>query len=171
MRVTGSALLAGCGQLHTGAATGSAGATTSSRRAPANTPTLAVAANSGCVQATPVVQSALGVLTAAAARGGCACPGAARSPPHWPDLERWPAPRPIDVLQESLANAYDAFTAFQAVMQDQNAPAYPGTFSNLLGTLSGFRRTCSVVDTGFANGTGGGAASANTSAHPLGYRA
>ena len=159
--VTGSALLAGCGQLHSGAVVGSAGAATSSAAATATT-SLAVAANSGCVQASPVVQSALSVLTQL--QHGAVTPAQARPSlaTKLAGLETLARATPDDGLQESLANAYDAFTAFQAVMQHPNAPAYPGAFFNLLGTLSGFGRTCSVVDTGVANGAGGGAASTNT---------
>jgi hypothetical protein len=161
MLATGSALLAGCGQLHSGAVTGSAGAATSSAAATAST-NLAVAANSGCVQASPVVQSALSVLTQL--QHGAVTPAQARPSlaTKLADLETLARATPDDGLQESLANAYDAFTAFQAVMQNPNDPAYPGAFFNLLGTLSGFGRTCSVVDTGAASGAGGGAASVNT---------
>ena len=161
MLVTGSAMLAGCGQLHAGAVPGSAGAATSSAAATTTT-NLAVAANSGCVQASPVVQSALSVLTQL--QHGTVAPAQARPSlaAKLAGLETLARATPDDGLQESLANAYDAFTAFQAVMQNPNDPAYPGAFFNLLGTLSGFGRTCSVVDTGIANGAGGGAASANT---------
>lgn len=161
MLATGSALLAGCGQLHTGAVVDSAGAPTSSAAATATT-SLAVAANSGCVQASPVVQSALNVLTQL--QHGAVTPAQARPSlaTKLARLETLARATPDDGLQESLANAYDTFTAFQAVMQNPNDPAYPGAFFNLLGTLSGFGRTCSVVDTGVASGTGGGAASDNT---------
>lgn len=156
----GTAVLVGCGQEIAGAGPGTAGAAPSNANVTAN---LAAAANSGCVQATPVVQSALGVLTQLQRRA--VTPAQARSSlaAGLAQLEKLARATPDDVLQESLSNAYDAFTAFQAVMQNPNEPAYPSTFFNLLGTLSGFERTCSVVGTRVANGTGGGtAANVNT---------
>ena len=84
-------------------------------------------------------------------------PAAARAPlaTALTSLEKLARSTPDDVLQESLANAYDAFTAFQAVMQDQAAPAYQSTLSDLLGALSGFQRTCSVANSSFTTGTSG----------------
>jgi hypothetical protein len=98
------------------------------------------------VQATPVVAGTLGTLTQlqrhavapAAARGTLATEVAG--------LEKLARATPDDVLSQSLANVYDAFTAYQAVMQNPNAPAYSRTLAVLAGTLSGFHVTCSVVD-------------------------
>lgn len=140
----GAFVLAGCGQQIYGAQAGGAAAASAAK--------LAVAANAGCVRATPAVEQALGVLgrlqrgtvTAAQARrqlnaglGG---------------LERLARSTPADVLQESLQNAVDAFTAFRVVMSDRHAPAYRDTLTNLAGTLSGFPRTCSVAGRGSAAG-------------------
>jgi hypothetical protein len=149
--LAGVAALAGCGREVAGTAPGGA----ASAAATAN---LAVAANSGCMQATPVVRSALGVL--ARLQHG-AIPAAEARPQlaaGLTSLEKLALSTPDDVIQESLANAYDAFTAFQAVMQDKNAPAYPTTLAVLRGTLTGFGRTCSVVNPSFTTGTGGWAA-------------
>lgn len=154
----GAAVLAGCGHLVMGAGPASAGAGQAGTAASAGTPTLAAAANAGCTQAAPVVQSALGELTRL--QHHAVTPAQARSSlaSEVTVLERLSRATPDSVLQESLANAYDAFTAFQAVMQNPNAPAYSDTFFNLLGTLSGFHRACSVVDSEVADGTSGGAA-------------
>ena len=136
--VAGAAVLAACGQEVPGAVPGPAAAA-----AAAN---LAAAANSGCVQATPVVAGTLGTLTQlqrhavtpAAARGTLATEVAG--------LEKLARATPDDVLAQGLANVYDAFTAYQAVMQNPTAPAYSRTLAVLDGTLSGFHVTCSVVD-------------------------
>jgi hypothetical protein len=66
-------------------------------------------------------------------------------------------------LQEDLAQTSDAFTAFQAVMTNRNAPAYLDTLANLTGTLTGLGRVCSVGNPDFAAGTQGwAAANSNT---------
>jgi hypothetical protein len=136
--VAGAAVLAGCGQEIPGAVPGPAAAAAAAD--------LAAAANAGCVQATPVVASALSVLTqlrqgavTAAAAGGTLSTEVA-------GLEKLVQTTPSEVLRLALANTDDAFTAFRAVMQNPNAPAYLDTFDNLAGTLSGFHVTCSVVD-------------------------
>jgi hypothetical protein len=153
-----AAVLAGCGHLVVGAGPASAGAGPGSAAASAATANAAAATNSGCAQAAPVVQSALSELTLL--QHHAVTPAQARSSlaSEVTVLERLSRATPDSVLQQSLANAYDAFTAFQAVMQNPNAPAYPDAFFNLLGTLSGFQRACSVVDSEVANGTSGGAA-------------
>jgi|HubBroStandDraft_6_1064221.scaffolds.fasta_scaffold380783_2 hypothetical protein len=147
--LAGAAVLAGCGQQVAGPAAGRAATP------PAAAANLAAAANSGCVQASPVVQGALGVLTQL--QRGAVTPAAARPQlaTALTSVEKLARSTPDDVLQESLANAYDAFTAFQAVLQDPAAPAYQSTFSNLLGALSGFERTCSVANSSFTTGTSG----------------
>lgn len=154
--VSTAMLAAGCGHQIYRAQPGQAQATAAQD--------LAVAANSGCVQATPLVERALGVLgqlqrgtvTAADARNVLTA--------ELTGIERLARATPDDVLQQSLANAFDAFTAFRAVMFDRRAPAYPGTFSNLAGTLTGFQRTCSVANPDFATGTQGWAADNSTTA-------
>jgi hypothetical protein len=150
-----AAALAGCGREIAGAAPGGAAAASPANVAPAS---VAVAANSGCIQATPVVRSALDVLTRF--QRGAITTAEARSQlaAGLASLEKLALSTPDDVLQESLANAYDAFTAFQAVMQDKNAPAYTTTFASLQGTLAGFERTCSVGNPSFTTGTSGWAA-------------
>jgi hypothetical protein len=155
-----AAALAGCGREIAGAGPGAAGAAPSNANATAS---LAVAANSGCVEATPIVKGALGVLTRLQRKA--VTPAQARSSlaAEVAQLERLARATPDDALQESLSNVYDAFTAFQAVMQNPSEPAYPSTFFNLRGTLAGFGRTCSVVDNSVASGAAGGAeAYANT---------
>ncbi len=145
--VTGATLLAGCGHQVFGAQP--------QRAAPGAAQALAVSANSGCIQARPVTDHALGVLhrlrrgtlTAAGARRLLAADQA--------DLGRLVPATSDTVLQENLAEAFDAFSAFQAVILDRNAPAYQQTFTNLAGTLAGFRRLCSVGNPNFATGTHG----------------
>ena len=152
------AQLANAGAEPAGAGTGPSG--TVSSAAIANP---AAAANSGCAQAAPVVQSASGELTRL--QHNVVTPAQARPSlaSEMTTLEKLSRTTPDSVLQESLANAYDAFTAFQAVMTNPNMPDYPDIFFNLLGTLSGFQRTCSVLDLDIANGTSGGTSvSANT---------
>jgi hypothetical protein len=115
----------------------------------------AVAANSGCVQATPVVGRALGVikqlqrgkLTAAAARPVLAAAEA--------DIGRLARTTSDDVLQQNLAETSDAFAAFLAVMQHPGTPLYQQTSAVLAGQLAGFGRTCSVENAGFETGIGG----------------
>lgn len=160
--VTGAAVLAGCGQEIPGAVPNRAAIAAAANN-------LAVAENSSCVQATPVVDSALGVLTGL--QGGTVTAAGALQPlaTDMTELSRMARAAPDDVVQEDLANAYDAFTGFRAVMQNKNAPAYPDTFDLLTGTLSGFQRDCSVVSLdpaagprGAAGTTGWAAANANT---------
>jgi hypothetical protein len=124
---------------------------------------IAMAANAGCVQATPLVADALGVLrqlqrgklTVAAARSQLTSDMAS--------IEKLARGTPDDVLQQSLANVYDAFTAFRAVISDPLEPSYPRILVNLTGTLAAFQRTCSVANPSFATGTQGwAAANANT---------
>ncbi len=118
--------------------------------------------SSDCVQATPLVQSALRevnqlqrrAVTPAEARPSLASEVTA--------LVKLARTTPDTVLQESLANVYGASTAFQAVMQNPNAPSYPDTFFNLLGILNGFQRTCSVIGSDLLNGTSGVGPSFNT---------
>lgn len=131
----GALAAAGCGRQVYGASAAS--------RA---TPAAATATSTACVQATPVVGHALGVLgrlrhrtlTAAAARSLLAADMAG--------LERLARGTTDSVLQESLAGTVDAFTAFRAVMLSRRSPAYQGTLTNLSGMLGGFRRACSVAD-------------------------
>jgi hypothetical protein len=115
----------------------------------------AVAANSGCVQATPVIDRALGVikqlqrgkLTVAAARPLLAAAQA--------DIGRLARTTSDDVLQQNLAETSDAFTAFLAVLQHPKTPVYQQTSADLAGQLAGFGRMCSVGNTGFENGISG----------------
>jgi len=114
----------------------------------------AVAANSGCVQATPVIGRALGVIkqlqrgkvTAAAARPVLAAAEA--------DIGRLARTTSDDVLQQNLAETSDAFAAFLAVMHHPDTPIYQQTSAELAGQLAGFGRTCSVENAGFENGIG-----------------
>ena len=123
--------------------------------APTTSQPPAVAANSGCVQATPVIDRALGVikrlqrgkLTAAAARPLLTAAEA--------DIGRLARTTSDDVLQENLAETSDAFTAFLAVLQHPNTPVYQQTSADLAGQLVGFGRMCSVGNAGFENGVGG----------------
>jgi hypothetical protein len=121
----------------------------------APSPPPAMAANTGCVQATPVIDRALGVikhlqrgkLTAAAARPLLA---AARA-----DIGRLAHTTSDNALQENLAETSDAFTAFLAVLQHPNTTVYQQTSADLAGQLAGFGRMCSVGNTGFENGISG----------------
>jgi len=154
--VTAAAVLTGWGHEVLGAQPG---------RAPASAaPELAVAANSGCVQATPVIARALSVLaqlqhgamTSAHARRQLAAGQA--------ETGRLARTTSDDVLQENLAEASDAFAAFRPVMMDRNAPAYQNTFTDLAGKLTGFRRICSVGNSDFGSGTRGWAATGGNTA-------
>lgn len=115
----------------------------------------AVAANSGCAQATPVIDRALGVikhlqrgkLTAAAARPLLAAAQA--------DIGRLARTTSDNVLQQNLAETSDAFTAFLAVLPHPNTPVYQQTSADLAGQLAGFGRMCSVGNAGFENGISG----------------
>jgi hypothetical protein len=115
----------------------------------------ALAANSGCVQATPVIDRALGVikqlqhgkLTAAAARPLLAAAQA--------DIGRLARTTSDNVLQENLAETSDAFTAFLAVMRQPNTPVYQQNSAVLAGQLAGFGRMCSVGNAGFESGISG----------------
>jgi hypothetical protein len=118
--------------------------------------------NSDCVQATPLVQSALREVNQLQRRAVTATEARPSLVSEVTALMRLARATPDSVLQETLANVYGAFTAFQAVMQNPNASAYPDTFFNLLGILSGFQRTCSVVDSDLLNGTSGAGPSLNT---------
>jgi hypothetical protein len=114
-----------------------------------------VAANSGCVRAAPVIDRALGVIkqlqrgtmTAAAARPLLAAAQA--------DIGRLARTTSDDVLQESLAETSDAFTAFLTVIQHPNTPTYQQTSIDLAGKLAGFGRMCSVGNSGFETGVSG----------------
>lgn len=148
--VMGLALLAGCGYQAAGAQEAQPAAPGAS--AP---PATAVSANSGCVNATPVVGNALGVvrqiqrgsMTAAGARGLLGAQQASLGA-----LAR-AATEPV--LQAYLAQMSDALTAYRAVMLNPGAPAYQDTFANLAGTLAGFGRVCSVGSQNSATASGG----------------
>jgi hypothetical protein len=158
--VAGAAVLAGCGHLVAGAQPASPATANAAAATAAN---LAAATNSDCVQATPVVASALGVLTPMR-QGTVTAAAAGTLATDMAGLENLVRATPSEILRLALANTYDAFTAFRAVMKNPNASAYLDTFDNLAGTLSGFHVTCSVVDPEVANGSSGGAAaSVNTS--------
>lgn len=154
--VTAAVVLAGCGSRI-------AGAQAEQAAVPA-APQLAVTANSGCVQATPVFARALSVLnqlrhgavTAAGARRLLAAGQA--------ETRKLARTTSDDVLQENLAEASDAFAAFRSVMMHRNAPAYQRTFTDLAGKLTGFRRICSVGNSDFGDGTRGWAATGSNTA-------
>jgi hypothetical protein len=139
--VTGAMLVAGCGHQIYGAQPARAPATAA--------PDVAVAANSGCVQATPVIGRALAILQRLQ-RGGVTAAGARPVlAASQADISKLARTTSDTVLQENFAEISDAFTAFEAVMLDRNAPAYQTTFSDLHGKLAGFRRICSVGNSGF----------------------
>jgi hypothetical protein len=123
--------------------------------APAPPQNPAVAANSGCVQATPVIGRALGVMgqlqrgamTAAAARPLLMAGEAA--------IGRLARTTSDDILKENLAETSDAFTAFLTVLQQPNSSAYQQTFTDLAGKLAGFGRMCSVGNSDFETGVRG----------------
>jgi hypothetical protein len=143
-------MLAGCGYEIAGAQP--------ERNAAASGMALARAGNSGCVQAVPVVERALGVLRQLR-HGAMASTDARRSlAAEQAEFSRLARATSNTVLQENLAMASDSFTAFRSVTLNRNAPAYGDTFSNLAGTLAGFRRICSVGNSGFETGTRGWAA-------------
>jgi hypothetical protein len=148
--VTGVLLLAGCGYQAFG--------TQEEQPAASAPPTEAASANSECVQATPVVSDALGVIrqlqrgsmTAADAQrqlraGQTALGGLARATTQ-------------PVLQAYLAQTFDALTVFRAVMLNPGLPSYQQVFANLAGTLAGFARVCSVGTPASVTGAGGWAA-------------
>lgn len=106
---------------------------------------IALAASSNCVQATPIVGNALGVL--ASLRAATLAPAAAQA-----QLARGLAPiehlvltTPDDVTRVALANIYDAFSVFQAFVLNSGAPGYQRAFSNFNGSLAGFHHACSVA--------------------------
>lgn len=142
--VTGAILLAGCGYEATGAP-----------RAQPAPPAAAVSASTGCAQATRVVADARGVLHGLGR--GSMTPHAASSQLGTQQTAIGGLARATTepVLQANLAQAYDAFAAFRAVMLNPGAPAYPQTLANLDGTLAGFGRVCSVGAPGAATGAGG----------------
>lgn len=144
--VTGIALLGGCGQVIAGA----------QRAQPTATATPGtVSAGSGCVQAIPLVQNALGVLQRLR-RGALTGAGAKHLlAADEAGIGRLARTTSETVLQENTAELSDAFAAFRVVIVDRNAPAYPDTFTNLNGLLSGFRQTCPVTNPDFAAGTQG----------------
>jgi hypothetical protein len=148
--VISAAVLAGCGHQIAGSR--------SELTVTAAATAVAFSANSGCVQAMPVVERALGVLRQL--RRHAVTGADARRPlvAELAGLGRLVRATSDTVLQENLAEAADAFAAFRSVMLDRHAPAYQGTFANLAGTLTGFRRLCSVGNSGFETGTGGWAA-------------
>jgi hypothetical protein len=148
--VAGAALLAGCGY-----------ATQSASPAPVP-PAAAVSASNGCARAAHVVGAARGVL--AGLNKGSLPSGQARrllgtDQAALGALARGTAE---PVLQENLALAYDAVTAFRAVMRSPAMPAYQQTLATLTGTLAGFGRVCSVGAPGAATGPRGWTASAVT---------
>jgi hypothetical protein len=149
--VAGSALLAGCGQETLAAQQARSAAAAAAIK-------VATAGNSGCVQATPVVDRALGVmgqLKRGPARATAAQRPLAASQTSISSLARTTSD---DVLQENLAELADALAAFRTVMLDPSAPAYQQTYSDLAGKLAGFRRLCSVGNSGFETGNAGWAA-------------
>jgi hypothetical protein len=135
--LTCMAVLAGCGYRTLGARPVSATASTAAN--------LAVATNSGCVHATPVIERALGVLSRLHDGKVPAVLARRILGSEMAGLEHMARETQSDTLRVTLANAFDAFTAFRAVMLNRNEPAYPSTYANLAGTLNGFQRTCSVV--------------------------
>jgi hypothetical protein len=152
----GSAVLAGCGQetLAAQRAQAAAAATASAE---------AVSGNSSCMTLMPVAEQALSVLRPLE-RGGLAGAQAQRLlAADQAEIGKLAHSTSDTALQEDLAQASDAFTAFQAVMMNRNAPAYPDTLANLSGTLTGLRRVCSVGNSDFGGGTQGwAAANSNT---------
>ena len=152
------ALIAGCGHETAGAQQARAAAA-----AAAAATASAVSGNVSCLQARPVTERALGILQhyQRGAVTGTQAPrelAAAQA-----GLERLARSTSDTVLQENLSEASDAFAAFRVVMTNRNAPAFPDTYADLEGKLTGFRRICSVGNAGFGTGTSGwAAASANT---------
>ena len=150
------ALIAGCGHEIAGAQQARAAAAAAATAS-------AVSGNVSCLRAMPVTERALGILQhyQRGAVTGAQAPrelAAAQA-----DLERLARSTSDTVLQENLAEASDAFAAFRVVMTNRNAPAFPPTYADLEGKLTGFRRICSVGNAGFGTGTTGWvAASANT---------
>jgi hypothetical protein len=153
----GSAILTGCGQetLAAERAQAAAAATASAE---------AVSGNSSCMALMPIADQALGVLRPlehGAVAGAQAQRLLAADQAEVGKLARSTSDT---ALQEDLAVASDAFTAFQAVMTNRNAPAYPDTLANLTGTLTGLQRVCSVGNSDFASGTQGWAAATSSTA-------
>lgn len=148
--VTGAALLAGCGYQAMGAQ--------EAQPAVPAPPAGALSANSGCVNATPVVGNALGVvrriqhgsIAAAGARGLLGAQQAYLSTLTRATTE--------PVLQAYLAQTSDALSVYRAVMLNPREPAYQDTLANLDGTLAGFGRVCSVGSQNSATASGGWAA-------------
>lgn len=141
--VAGALVLAGCGYA-------------SQPASPAPVPpAAAISASNGCVRAANLVGAARGVLaglnrgsvSASQARSRLAADQAA-----FGSLARGTAE---PVLQENLAMAYDAVTAFRAVMRNPATPAYQQTLATLTGTLAGFGRVCSVGAPGAVTGPHG----------------
>lgn len=148
--VTGVLLLAGCGYQAVGAQ--------QEQPAAPVPPAGAVSANSGCLQATPVVGSALGVVRRLQR-------GSMKAADAWrllgggqTALGRLARATTEPVLQANLAQAFDALTVYRAVMLNPGAPAYQQAFANLAGTLTGFGRVCSVGNPDSVTGAGGWAA-------------
>lgn len=135
--VTAALLLAGCGYE-------TAGALRAQPATPTAAPSGAVSANSACVQATPVVAGAQGVMRQLQ-RGSITAADARRMlGPGQTTLDKLARSTTEPVLQENLSQATDAVTTFRAVLANPSVSAYPDAQASLNGTLAGFGRVCSV---------------------------
>jgi len=145
--VTAAALLAGCGYQAAG--------TQRAQPAPPGPPAAALSASAGCAQAAPVVADARGVLQRLALGSVTAGQASRLLGGDQAALGKVARVTIEPVLQANLAEAFDAFAAYRAVMVNPDAPAYQQTLASLAGTLAGFGRVCAVGTPGAATRPGG----------------